>query len=118
LRGCAYGTPIAQARIVADKPTYARRRPDASALYQIVRDNLRTLYAAAEHRFAAPLPGFVREELEGFIDCGALARGFSVLACSDGRALARQGRDRGRRSKRHARRHREHRRHRQRARAR
>jgi hypothetical protein len=40
-------------------------------------DNLRTLYAAAEDGFAAPLPGFVKEELEGFIDCGVLARGFA-----------------------------------------
>ncbi|MBK7583142.1 MAG: transposase zinc-binding domain-containing protein [Myxococcales bacterium] len=64
-------------------PTYARRRPEATALHQVVRDNLLTLYAAAEDGFASPLPSFVREELEGFIDCGVLARGFAVLACPD-----------------------------------
>lgn len=65
------------------KPTYSRRRPEATALYQVVLDNLRTLYAAAEDGFTSPLPGFVRDELEGYIDCGVLARGFSVLACCD-----------------------------------
>jgi hypothetical protein len=68
---------------VSVKPTYSRRRPEASALHRVVRENLRTLYEAAEHGFAAPLPGFVRAELEGYVDCGILARGFSVLACCD-----------------------------------
>jgi hypothetical protein len=48
-----------------------------------VRDNLRTLYAAIEQGFAAPLPSFVRDELEGYIDCGVLSRGFAVLACPE-----------------------------------
>ncbi len=48
-----------------------------------MRENLLTLYEAAEHGFAAPLPGFVRAELEAYVDCGVLARGFSVLACPD-----------------------------------
>jgi hypothetical protein len=38
----------------------------------VVRDNLRTLYEAAEHGFAAPLPGFVRAELERYVECGVL----------------------------------------------
>ncbi|MBK7583312.1 MAG: hypothetical protein IPI67_24360 [Myxococcales bacterium] len=42
-------------------PTYARRRPEATALHQVVRDNLLTLYAAAEDGFASPLPSFVRK---------------------------------------------------------
>jgi hypothetical protein len=68
---------------VAKKPTYTRRRPEESALHQVVRDNLRTLYAAIEQGFAAPLPSFVRDELEGYIDCGVLSRGFAVLACPE-----------------------------------
>lgn len=68
---------------MSGKPAYERRRPEATALHQVVRDNLRTLYAAAEDGFASPLPGFVKEELEGFIDCGVLARGFAVIACPD-----------------------------------
>jgi hypothetical protein len=48
-----------------------------------VRDNLRTLYAATEQGFCAPLPAFVKDELEGYIDCGVLARGFAVLGCPE-----------------------------------
>jgi len=65
------------------KPTYSRRRPETTALYRVVQDNLSTLYAAIEQGFARPLPGFVRDELERFVDCSVLARGFAVLACSD-----------------------------------
>ena len=44
---------------------YERRRPHDSAVYQVVRENLETLYAAVESGFAtAPLPKFVRDELE------------------------------------------------------
>jgi hypothetical protein len=59
--------------------TYARRRPEATALHQVVRENLLTLYAAIEQGFAAPLPAFVRDEFEGYVDCGVLARGFALL---------------------------------------
>jgi hypothetical protein len=62
---------------------YERHRPEASTLYRIVRENLNTLYAAVEDGFAgaAALPGFVRKELDGYLDCGLLWRGFAVLAC-------------------------------------
>ena len=63
--------------------TRAARHPEATALYRVVQGNLLTLYAAAEQGFAAPLPGFVKAELERYVDCGVLARGFSVLACPD-----------------------------------
>jgi hypothetical protein len=63
--------------------TYARRRPEATALHQVVRENLLTLYAAIEQGFAAPLPEFVKRELEGYVDCGALARGFALLKCEN-----------------------------------
>ena len=48
-----------------------------------MRDNLRTLYAAIEQGFATPLPDFVKDELEGYVDCGILSRGFAVLASSE-----------------------------------
>ncbi|HEX7489543.1 MAG TPA: transposase, partial [Anaeromyxobacteraceae bacterium] len=61
---------------------YARRRPEQTSLYAVVRDNLRTLYAAVEDGFAgAPLPDFVRKDLEGYLDCGLLCRGFAVFSC-------------------------------------
>ena len=55
--------------------TYERRRPEAGTLYNVVRDNLQTLYAAIEDGFATPLPAFVRNELERYLDCGLLCRG-------------------------------------------
>ena len=45
-------------------------------------EHLRTLYAAVEHGFeGASLPDFVRADLEGYIACGALNRGFAHLQC-------------------------------------
>jgi len=56
---------------VAGPITYERRRPEATTLYQVVQDNLETLYGAVDEG-AVPiaLPRFVRKELEGYLDCG------------------------------------------------
>ena len=59
---------------------YERRRPESTTLYEGVRDNVETLYAAmqdAEHA----IPKFVRKELEEYLDCGLLCRGFAHLKC-------------------------------------
>src|SRR5258708_5381928 len=62
---------------------YERRRPENSTLHRVVRENLKTLYAATEDGEAgATLPAFVRKELEGYPDRGLRCRGFAVLACS------------------------------------
>ena len=61
--------------------TYERRRPETGTLYNVVRDNLQTLYAAVEDGFASPLPAFVRNEFERYLDCGILCRGFALLKC-------------------------------------
>jgi hypothetical protein len=51
-------------------------------LYAVVRDNLETFYGAADDgAIDAVLPKFVRDELEGFLSCGLLCRGFAKLAC-------------------------------------
>jgi hypothetical protein len=60
--------------------TYQRRRPERTTLYEVVRDNVETLYEALSEG-GATLPGFVREELEGYLDCGLLCRGFAHLKC-------------------------------------
>lgn len=60
---------------------YERRRPELGTLHRVVRENLHTLYAATEQGFSTPLPQFVRRELEHYLDCGLLCRGFAVLAC-------------------------------------
>ena len=63
---------------------YARRRPEETPLYNVVRENLDTLYDAVdEGAIAVALPKFVRKELEGYLDCGLLCRGFARLRCGD-----------------------------------
>ena len=52
-------------------PVYRRREPERGKLYEVIRDNLQTLYAAIEDGFASPLPAFVRDEFERYLDCVA-----------------------------------------------
>jgi hypothetical protein len=62
--------------------TYERRRPERTTLYEVVRDNLETLYGAVDDgAIPIALPGFVRKELDGYLDCGLLCRGFAHLKC-------------------------------------
>ena len=68
---------------------YERRRPERTTLYEVVRDNLATLYAASEEGVASALPGFVKRELESYLECGLLCRGFAVIDCTDPECQAR-----------------------------
>jgi hypothetical protein len=64
---CAHGRAIG--------PTYERRRQETTALYEVVRDNLETLYGAIEDgALAVKLPKHAKKELEGYLDCGLLCR--------------------------------------------
>jgi len=50
----------------------------------VVRDHLETFYQAVEDGFAsAPLPNFVKQEFERFLDCGVLCRGAALLVCQE-----------------------------------
>jgi Putative transposase/Transposase zinc-binding domain len=63
---------------------YMRRRPEETTLYAVVRDNLATLYSAVgDGALSLALPRFVRKELEGYLECGMLCRGFARLRCDD-----------------------------------
>ena len=74
----AQTTPVAGSRGYV----YARRRPELTTLHKVVRENLATLYAATEAGFdGTPLPRFVRQELDGYVGCGSLNRGFAHLKC-------------------------------------
>jgi hypothetical protein len=74
----------ARAQPASGEPVYSRRQPELGTLYRVVRENLRTLYAAAQDGFAgAVLPPFVRQEFAGHLDCGQLSRGFAHLECED-----------------------------------
>jgi hypothetical protein len=61
---------------------YQRHRPETTALYEVVRDNLETLYGAIEDgALDIRLPKHAKKELEGYLDCGLLCRGFARLRC-------------------------------------
>ena len=83
----------------APRAVYARRHPEQTTLYEVVRDNLATLYAAVdEGALPIALPGFVRKELDGYLDCGLLCRGFARLwcpACNESRLVSFSCKGRG-----------------------
>jgi len=60
--------------------SYQRREPEKTTLYRLVQNNLATFVARAEQRDRT-IPWFVRKELESYLDCGILARGFVRVAC-------------------------------------
>jgi hypothetical protein len=78
---------------------YARHRPEQTTLYAVVRDNLETLYGAVDDgALGIALPEFVRGELEGYLACGMLCRGFARLrceGCSESRLVAFSCKGRG-----------------------
>ena len=64
--------------------------PETTALYEVVRDNLETLYGAIDDgAIAVRIPKHARKELEAYLDCGLLCRGFARLRCGEcGESLA------------------------------
>ncbi len=59
--------------------TYKPRRPETTALYEVVRDNLETLYGAIEDgAIAVRIPKHARKELEAFLECGLVCHGYVV----------------------------------------
>jgi hypothetical protein len=78
---------------------YERHRPERTALYEVVRDNLETLYGAIDDgALDVRVPKHARKELEGYLDCGLLCRGFARLvceACGDSRVVAWSCKGRG-----------------------
>jgi len=62
---------------------YERRRPEDTALYQLVQEHLETFLAQVELETGSGLPDFVKDEFDAFLECGILARGFLRLRCAD-----------------------------------
>ena len=59
---------------------YRRHRPEATALYEVVRDNIETLVGAIDDgALAVRIPRQARRELLVYLDCGLLCRGARVL---------------------------------------
>ena len=61
---------------------YARRRPEETTLYRLVREHLETFLAQVEAGGTASLPQFVKDEFDAFLECGILAHGFLRLRCA------------------------------------
>ena len=61
---------------------YRRHRPESTTLYEVVRDNIETLFGAIEDGgLAVRIPKHARQELVAYLDCGLLCRGFARLKC-------------------------------------
>jgi hypothetical protein len=60
--------------------TYARRKPEESVLYGVVREQIETFLARARER-DRPAPRFVERELRSYLSCGILAHGFLRVHC-------------------------------------
>jgi hypothetical protein len=60
---------------------YERRRPEKTPLHRIISENLESWL---EWREAAerPVPGYVEEELRGYLQCGLLCFGFARARCT------------------------------------
>jgi len=71
------------ASAVDSAAAFGDRQPWHSTLYQVVRDNVATLYRASEDGFGTALPEFVRAEFDGYLGCRVLGRGFAHMVCKD-----------------------------------
>jgi Transposase zinc-binding domain/Putative transposase len=91
--------PAAVAISSAEPILYARRHPERSSLYEVVRDNLETLSGAiADGALEVRLAKHAKHELEAYLDCGLLCRGFARLrcgACKESRLVAFSCKGRG-----------------------
>ncbi len=59
---------------------YQRRQPEKTVMYQVLQNHLATFVERAEAS-GRTIPDFVLRELDRFLDCGILARGFVRVAC-------------------------------------
>jgi hypothetical protein len=89
----------AASRALEPSAEYTRHRPETTLLYELVRDNLETLYGAiANGALDVRVPKHAKKELEAFLDCGVLCRGFARLrceSCGDSRLVAFSCKGRG-----------------------
>jgi hypothetical protein len=74
---------VAASRTCERANAYHRHCPETTALYEVVRDNLETLYGAIDDgAIDVRLPKHAKKELEAYLDCGLLCRGFARLRCA------------------------------------
>jgi ribosomal protein S27E len=63
-------------------PGYERHRPEQTLLYQLIEQHYPDYLSAMEAQ-DRPLPGYVQDEFEAFLQCGRLEQGFLRLRCED-----------------------------------
>ncbi len=56
-------------------PGYERHQPEKTLLYQIIKQHYPDFLSEMEAQ-DRPLPGYVQDEFEGFLECGRLENGF------------------------------------------
>ena len=61
---------------------YERHRPEQTLFYQIVEQQYPDFLSAMETQ-GRPLPGYVQDEFDAFLQCGRLEHGFLRLRCED-----------------------------------
>jgi hypothetical protein len=63
-----------------DPPGYARHRPEATLLYQLVEQHYPAFHELRAE-FGRPLPAYVQEEFEAYLKGGRLEEGFLRVRC-------------------------------------
>ncbi len=62
--------------------SYNRHRPEETILYRTVQENFETFAASLERETEGrPFPPHVYREVDAYLDCGILAKGFIRLRC-------------------------------------
>jgi ribosomal protein S27E len=63
-----------------DPPGYARHRPEATLLYQLVEQHY-PAFSALRSEAGRPLPDYIEQEFDAYLKCGRLEEGFLRLRC-------------------------------------
>ena len=81
LERAAVSVSTGACRVDAAAGSYARRTPEQSVLYLVVREHLETFLTMVREERGKDLPHYVEQELRRFLRCGVLAHGFLRVAC-------------------------------------
>ena len=65
----------------APRRRYERRRPEKTPLHKIISENLAS-WLGWRDEAERPVPGYVEEELRGYLECGILCFGFGRALCT------------------------------------
>ena len=64
---------------------YRRRRPERSAVYQVVQGHLKTWLAGCRHADEGgfQVGAYIEQDFRKYLECGILAHGFARARCAD-----------------------------------